>query len=91
MDINVTRRLVDAALWGQLRDVPYREDPLFHLLVPRECPGIDAKILDPKSTWADPKAYDAAAKELADEFSKKFDTLCHGDLLEGLRAKCPGR
>lgn len=91
MDIAITRRLVDAALWGQLKDVPYREDRLFHLLIPRECPGVDANILDPKCTWPDPKKHDEAAKALAEEFGKKFDALCHGDMLEGLRGKCPGR
>ena len=91
MDITVTRRLVDAALWGQLRDVPYREDPLFHLLVPRECPGVDSRVLNPRNTWKDPADYDEAAKALAEEFGKKFDSLCRGDMLEGLRGKCPGR
>ncbi len=91
MDITLTRRLVDAALCGQLKDVPYREDPLFHLLVPRECPGIDPSVLDPRTTWADPQLYDERAKSLAGEFGKKFDALNAGDLLEALRGKCPGR
>ena len=91
MDIAVTRRLVDAALSGQLKDVPYREDALFHLLVPRECPGVDPRLLDPRNTWADPTVYDQTAKELAEEFGKKFDGLCRGEMLEMLRWKCPGR
>lgn len=91
IDIAVTRRLADAALWGQLKDVPYREDPLFHLLVPRECPGVDPKMLDPRSTWSDPKKFDEAAASLAGEFSTTFDKLCTGDLHDALAAKCPGK
>ena len=91
MDINVTRRLADAALWGQLKDVPYREDPLFHLLVPRECPGVPPMLLDPRSTWTDPLLYDERAKALAQEFSAKFDALGTGTLREALDGKCPGR
>ncbi len=91
MDITVTRRLVDAALAGQLKEVPYREDALFHLLVPRDCPGVDPRVLDPRTTWSDAREYDVVAKELAAEFGKKFDGLCRGEMLEILRGKCPGQ
>jgi len=35
----------------------------FGFLVPTALSGVDAKILDPRSTWADPVAYDRQAAE----------------------------
>ena len=34
--------------------------------------GVDTKLLDPRSTWADPDAYDAKAAELAAMFRRNF-------------------
>lgn len=41
-------------------------------MVPVSVPGVDSKILDPRSTWADPSAYDAQAAKLADMFVENF-------------------
>jgi len=62
MDINLTRRLVDAALGGELKNVKYRDDNLFHLSVPIECPGVPSEILEPRNTWEDKSAYNERAK-----------------------------
>jgi phosphoenolpyruvate carboxykinase (ATP) len=34
---------------------------------------VDAKLLDPRSTWRDPLAYDAKARELARMFRRNFE------------------
>jgi phosphoenolpyruvate carboxykinase (ATP) len=92
MDINITRRLVDAALSGELKNVKYKDDPLFHLSVPVECPGVPSEILDPRNTWEDKNAYDERAKKLALEFSTHYDKA-YGDksIDPAIRAQCPGK
>jgi phosphoenolpyruvate carboxykinase (ATP) len=64
--------LLDAALSGDLDAVAYREDPTFGVEVPVEVPGVESTLLDPRSTWADPEAYDTKAAELARMFRENF-------------------
>ena len=72
MPIAATRALLTAALNGSLNGVAFRTDPVFGFEVPVDVPGVDAKLLDPRSTWADPDAYDAQAKKLAGMFAENF-------------------
>jgi phosphoenolpyruvate carboxykinase (ATP) len=73
MPISATRAMLDAALSGRLDSVEYRTDPVFGLEVPVEVPGVDSALLDPRSTWRDPEAYDSKAAELARMFRENFD------------------
>jgi phosphoenolpyruvate carboxykinase (ATP) len=73
MPIAATRALLHAALAGGLRDVEYRTDPVFGFEVPVEVPGVEASLLDPRSTWGDPEAYDRKARELAAMFRENFE------------------
>jgi phosphoenolpyruvate carboxykinase (ATP) len=70
--ISTTRALVRAALDGALDVVPTRTDSVFGLAVPTSCPGVEAKLLDPRLTWADPAAYDERARQLAAMFVRNF-------------------
>ena len=72
MPIRVTRALLRAALEGRLDGVPMRTDPHFGFAVPEQVEGVDASILDPRRTWADPAAYDAMARRLVDMFVRNF-------------------
>jgi phosphoenolpyruvate carboxykinase (ATP) len=67
-----TRRMVAAALSGELDGAPTRTDPVFGLAVPREIEEVPDELLDPRSTWADPDAYDRRAAELAEMFAANF-------------------
>ena len=92
MDIDVTRELVHAALSGMLEGVEYDEDPLFHILVPRDCPGVQCEILNPRNTWADKAMFDQRAKKLAQDFSKAFDkTYGNKNLDPAVICQCPGK
>jgi phosphoenolpyruvate carboxykinase (ATP) len=93
IDIAVTRQIVHAALSGQLEDVNFVENKLFHIAVPEHCPGMpDDSILDPRSTWADKDAYDRRAAKLAGDFSAHFSKAYSRKGIDPLVEKeCPGK
>ncbi|MDF1523053.1 MAG: phosphoenolpyruvate carboxykinase (ATP) [Trueperaceae bacterium] len=72
MRLGHTRAMVDAALSGRLDGVPMRRDPVFGLEVPTAIPGIPHELLDPRSTWADPGAFDVQCDRLAQMFHENF-------------------
>lgn len=72
MDLPYTRAMVAAALQGSLDGVPTSPDPIFGLEIPERCPGVPEAVLDPRSTWQDPAAYDRQAVRLANQFKDKF-------------------
>jgi phosphoenolpyruvate carboxykinase (ATP) len=72
MPIKATRALLNAALDGSLNDVEFRTDPNFGVEVPVSVPGVDAKILNPRETWADKTDYDATAARLVTLFTDNF-------------------
>jgi phosphoenolpyruvate carboxykinase (ATP) len=72
MPIQATRALLHTALEHGLTEVEYRVDPVFGFEVPVEVPGVGSTLLDPRSTWADPDAYDRQAVELARMFRENF-------------------
>jgi phosphoenolpyruvate carboxykinase (ATP) len=72
MPIKATRALLAAALDGSLNGVEFRKDPVFGFDVPVAVPGVGKGLLDPRSTWADPSAYDAQARKLVEMFQKNF-------------------
>jgi phosphoenolpyruvate carboxykinase (ATP) len=74
ISIGVTRALLNAALRGDLDPgkVGYDVHPVFGLRMPKSCPGVPSEILNPRNTWKDKAAYDAAAVKLRDLFRKNF-------------------
>ena len=73
MPIQATRRLLHAALQGELDEVDYRVDDVFGFELPARVPGVDPALLVPRSTWRDPEAYDEKARELAAMFAENFE------------------
>ncbi len=72
MKLPYTRAMVQAALSGKLDDVETRTDPVFGIAVPRTVAGVPDDVLDPRSTWADPEAFDVQANKLAGMFRDSF-------------------
>ena len=92
MDISLTRAMVRAALSGELRDVPYDRDALFHVSIPRSCPGVPSEILRPESAWQDASAYRTRASKLAGEFAVHFETAYGNKGIDpAVAAQCPGK
>jgi phosphoenolpyruvate carboxykinase (ATP) len=67
-----TRRMLGAILAGELGNAEFTPHPVFRVLVPQAVPGVDARLLDPRATWADGDAYDTKARELAQLFNANF-------------------
>jgi phosphoenolpyruvate carboxykinase (ATP) len=88
MPIEATRGLLAAVLSGELHGVDFREDPIFGFQVPVSAPGVDESLLDPRSTWADPEAYDRKARELAQMFADNFAQK-HADAAPEIAAASP--
>jgi phosphoenolpyruvate carboxykinase (ATP) len=68
----ITRRLVRAALSGELDTASFTPDPVFGVLVPTSCPDVPPHLLLPRSVWSDPAAYDRQARQLAELFQAAF-------------------
>jgi phosphoenolpyruvate carboxykinase (ATP) len=92
IDLPLTRAMVNAALNGDLDDVEYKENEVFHLNVPASCPGVPSEMLDPVNTWSDKDAYHETAKKLASKFSAHFDKAYGSkNLSEDIVKQCPGK
>jgi phosphoenolpyruvate carboxykinase (ATP) len=65
---------LNAALAGELHQpgAEYDVHPVFNLKMPRSCPGVDSSILNPRNSWEDKDAYDAAAAKLLEMFQAHF-------------------
>jgi phosphoenolpyruvate carboxykinase (ATP) len=79
--IPVTRAVVRAILEHQLKETEFEMLPKFNLAIPKQLKGVDSKLLNPRLTWNDPKAYDKEASELVIKFQenfKKFKNIPNG-------------
>lgn len=92
ISLPLTRAMLNAALNGELHNVPCVPDPYFKVHVPQTCPGLpDCGMLNPGSTWSDPGAYHERASKLAGEFAAHFrKAYGTGDLDESIIRECPG-
>ncbi len=85
ISIAYTRRLLDAALTGELLNVKYGKDPVFGFSVPISCDGVPASILDPSGSWPSKDVYMQKYKQLAARFIenfKKFESGCPPEVIK---------
>ena len=73
MKLSHTRRMVNAALGGELDEVSFDTDPVFGLAVPSVISGVPTEVLSPRKTWQNPEEYDTAASRLAEMFRENFE------------------
>ena len=78
MALGDTRRMVTAALTGELDGAPRRVDPVFGFEVPERVDGVPTEVLRPRDTWADTAAYDDRAGHLAEMFVDNFRKYADG-------------
>lgn len=70
--IATTRALIHAILRGDVRDVATLHLEGLNLDIPTLVHGVDQRILNPRDTWPDKKAYDAQAQRLIGLFHENF-------------------
>ena len=86
MKLSFTRAMITAALEGKLDKEQFETHPVFGVKMPVRCPGVPTQILNPRYTWADRTAYDAQAKNLAQQFITNFEKYAEGTGQEILAA-----
>ena len=72
MKIQWTRRLLEAAITGELDATDFTPDPRFKVAVPAHVHGVPTAVLRPRDTWEDKAAYDAQAAALVGLFHENF-------------------
>ncbi|HWZ30465.1 MAG TPA: phosphoenolpyruvate carboxykinase (ATP) [Bryobacteraceae bacterium] len=87
MSLKYTRAMVNAAIAGQLDNVPAEPHPVFRVLVPKSCPGVPSEVLDARGQWKDKAAYDRAADDLSARFKKNFEKF--GQVAEQIMEAAP--
>jgi len=86
MKLSYTRAMITAALNGDLDHVQFEAHPVFGMMMPVSCPNVPSEMLNPRNTWADANAYDAKAKDLAQQFINNFSKYAAGVSDEILQA-----
>jgi phosphoenolpyruvate carboxykinase (ATP) len=88
--LGFTRRMVRAALGGELAAVPTWTDPIFGLAVPESVDGVPGAALRPRDSWKSPADYDQKAGQLADMFAANFEKYESG-VTEAVKSAGPRR
>ena len=88
--LGFTRRMVHAALAGELDGAATWTDPIFGLAVPERVEGVPDAVLRPREGWKSAADYDAKAAQLADMFAANFEKYESG-VDEAVRSAGPRR
>ncbi|MEX0780703.1 MAG: phosphoenolpyruvate carboxykinase (ATP) [Balneolales bacterium] len=83
--LRYTRRMLDAAINGELDDVKFRTGTVFGLDMPLAIDGVPSEILVPRNAWPEVSAFEEKAKLLAQMFKdnfKKFESTASDEILK---------
>ena len=72
IDLAVTRRIIEAIHASALNEAAVETDPIFGLAAVRQVPGVADSLLVPREAWADPAAWELAARRLAGQLRENF-------------------
>ena len=71
--LKYTRAMVNAIHAGTLAEAETFTEPVFGFAVPKDVDGVPPEVLNPRTTWEDPSAYDQQAHKLANMFASNFE------------------
>ena len=73
IDLQTTRRIINAILYGVMDGCEFNIIPVFNLAIPSEIKGVDSNLLDPGKVWDSPYKWHIAATNLAMKFILNFN------------------
>ena len=73
--LKYTRRMVEAAVNGELKQASFQTHPIFRVSIPESVEGVPREVLNPRELWENKTAYDEKAKELARLFIENFKSF----------------
>ncbi|GGF78449.1 phosphoenolpyruvate carboxykinase (ATP) [Alteromonas lipolytica] len=79
ISIKDTRAIIDRILDGSIEEAECQTLPIFNLQVPKELPGVDTGILDPRDTYDSADEWQEKATKLAELFIENFAQFAVND------------
>jgi len=70
--LRITKRIIDAAFKGELRDSDYIVEPYFDLAIPVHIEGVENTMLKPASRWKNLEEYNKVASNLRQRFDENM-------------------
>ncbi|PTF74367.1 phosphoenolpyruvate carboxykinase (ATP) [Staphylococcus chromogenes] len=72
IELRHTRKMVNDAISGKLKNTEYEEDHIFGLSIPKTVEDVPTTILQPINAWTNKEAYDKQARDLVARFKDNF-------------------
>lgn len=72
INLNYTRKMVDQAITGELKNAEFTKDEMFGLNIPKDIEGVPQTILNPINAWSKPEEYKEQAQDLISRFKDNF-------------------
>lgn len=72
MSIKATRACINAILDGSINNTEFEIVPFFGLNIPKQLPGVEDSLLNPRHAWTDKGHFDEVAAKLAGMFVANF-------------------